>query len=68
MGKSGIPRVYEPGEDTVHIAPPPRADQVTLCGLTDWIGVEPGVKTDKPLTCRACRDIIQFCQSLPRLV
>lgn len=49
-----LPRVYEPDEKQVHYVPPDGLDQVTMCGLTDWIGATQGWETSEPLTCRSC--------------
>ena len=56
-------RVYEPDEDLVHIADSGFLDQVTLCGLTDWLGRTPGEPTDKPITCKHCLEIVRVVRS-----
>ena len=59
MGKPALQRVMEVEEKLVHFGSPGTADQVTLCGLTDWIGATKGVPTTKPVTCRACKNLVR---------
>lgn len=54
-------KIYDPNK--VHIASIGFLDQVTLCGQTDWIGMEPGVKTDKPIDCAHCLEIVNIVRS-----
>ena len=62
--KRPLPTIYDPNEGMQHIAAPPYADQVTLCGETDWIGREQG-KEDRPgpVDCNLCKWIFDFCNS-----
>lgn len=55
-----LPRVTEPDEGLVHFQPVPWTDQVTLCGLSDWIGITMGKPTTKPVTCRMCQGIQRY--------
>lgn len=64
-----IPLIYEPDEYMTHVRPPPGMDQVTLCGLTDFIGATPETDAgNRELNCWACKQIMKYCQSLPKLV
>jgi hypothetical protein len=50
-----LPKITEPDYgDMVHYAPPPGADQVTLCGKTDWIGETAGRPVTRRVTCNLC--------------
>lgn len=51
-------KVFEPDENKVHYGPPDGMDQVTLCGLSDFIGTSKGVETDAEVDCWACRQIV----------
>jgi len=55
--KKPLPRVTEPDENKVHYASPSGLDQVTLCGLTDWIGHTVGEDTTEPVNCYPCKNI-----------
>ncbi len=61
--KRPLPTIYDPNEDVNHIAAPPLADQVTLCGETDWIGRKQGIIKTGPITCNLCKWIFNFCNS-----
>ncbi len=61
--KHPLPTIYDPNEDIKHIAAPPYADQVTLCGETDWIGKKKGITKAGPITCNLCKWIFDFCNS-----
>lgn len=54
------PRVYEPDEKITHYASPVGLDQVTICGITDWMGKARGKPTKRALTCFACTRIAAF--------
>lgn len=56
--KYNLEKVTEPDEGMVHFSPPPGLDQVTLCGLTDWIDITMGEETDKPVNCNMCKRIV----------
>ena len=58
--KPFLEKIYEPDENKVHYMPPPGLDQVTLCGLTDWIGNTKGYITTKPLTCFQCKRLVDW--------
>jgi len=63
------PNVYEPAEDKVHAPPHPTADSVTLCGLTDTIGLpeeQQTEDTDEPIDCLECRSIVDWAAKLRR--
>ncbi len=62
LRKPKLPLICEPDEGYIHYAPPVGMDQVTLCGITDWIHakkkgypVESGV-----MNCNACKWIVDF--------
>ena len=56
--KDNLLKVIEPDEGEVHFAPPFGLDQVTLCGITDWLDVTPGEYTEKPVTCIHCKRLV----------
>ena len=58
MAKYELDKVTEPDENLVHFCAPPGMDQVTLCGLTDWIGTTKGDRTEEDVTCNSCRTIV----------
>lgn len=58
--KKPMPRITEPDEGLIHYAGPPGADQVTLCGRTDWIGVTAGKETDEPINCQSCENFVMY--------
>lgn len=60
--KKPLPKITEPDEKKVHYSAPWGLDQVTLCGLSDFLGATQGVETDLPVTCFACKMIAGFCQ------
>lgn len=68
--KPAFAMVRELETKMVHIKPPPMLDQVTLCGMTDWLGTDhkgrprggEDVKRG-PVTCQGCRWIANFCQA-----
>lgn len=59
MAKKPLPRITEPDKGLVHFEPPLGADAVTLCGLTDFIGVTSGEPTNEPVNCNLCRWIVE---------
>lgn len=62
MAKPKMPRVTEPDENLVHYQPDDLSGNVTLCGLTDFIGHDnAGEETTKPVTCSACKSIKAWC-------
>lgn len=62
MAKPKMPRVTEPDANLVHYQPDNLSGNVTLCGLTDFIGHgKAGEETDKPVSCRACSSIKAWC-------
>lgn len=56
-------RIYEPDEGIVHIAETGCLDQVTLCGITDWLGCKKGVPTDADVTCKHCLELVRIVRS-----
>jgi hypothetical protein len=57
-------KIFEPDEGITHYAPPFGLDQVTLCGVTDWLGGRtPGVATDKPVNCHSCLQIVKHVKA-----
>lgn len=67
MVKSSFERVKELDNGMVHLNGPPGMDQMTLCGITDWIRTKGGEPTTAPLTCQPCRWIANYCQSCRKL-
>lgn len=62
--KSKAAHIYEPDEAITHYGPPPGLDQVTLCGVPDWLGGRtPGEVTQRPVDCFGCQQIVKFVQS-----
>jgi hypothetical protein len=63
--KRPLQRVYDPQENTTHIQSAPGADAVTLCGQTDWLGNKgkPDYDTKRPVNCKPCKDIFDYCNS-----
>lgn len=59
--KPKMPRITEPSENEVHYEPDAFSGNVTLCGRTDFIGVERGEYTDDPVTCAACISVFNWC-------
>ncbi|WP_342051284.1 MULTISPECIES: hypothetical protein [unclassified Cupriavidus] len=59
--KPKIGRVTEPGEGEVHGEPDALSGNVTLCGLSDFIGAKVGESTNVPVTCAACISIFEWC-------
>lgn len=55
--------ITEPGEQEVHYVADPLSGNVTLCGLTDFIGVEPGQYTGMRVTCKVCVSIFKWCNT-----
>jgi hypothetical protein len=56
-----LPRVTEPDENLVHFCAPFGMDQITLCGLTDWLqSKKRGRPTRAPVTCQPCRWIVDY--------
>ena len=54
-------KVYEPDEDVTHYAAPSGLDQVTLCGVPDWLGGRtPGEETNRIVNCFACQQIVNM--------
>jgi hypothetical protein len=59
--KPQIPRVYEPDAEAVHYKADDLSGNVTLCGLTDFLGArERGADTDDPVTCDLCKAIVRY--------
>jgi hypothetical protein len=59
--KPALTRITEPDEGLVHYQAPPGMDQVTLCGLTDFIHAKRrGAATWKSVTCQPCRCIVNY--------
>ncbi len=59
--KPNLEKITEPDEGLVHYCPPFGFDQVTLCGLTDFIcAEESGEPTDKPVNCKMCKGIVAY--------
>lgn len=56
-------RIYEPDEGKTHYGPPLGLDQVTLCGVPDWIGRKRGETTDRPVDCFSCMQIVKYVKS-----
>jgi hypothetical protein len=57
-------RIYEPDEGITHYGPPSGLDQVTLCGVPDWLGGRtPGVRTDRPANCVTCMHIVKYVKA-----
>jgi hypothetical protein len=56
-------KVFEPDANKVHYSPPLALDQVTLCGLNDFIGVSKGVETTEPVNCWHCRQIVEYVKN-----
>lgn len=68
--KKSFRRIFEPDENLVHAEAPAGLDQVTLCGITDWLQAKGrGYATKKPIDCWHCLQIIRYCQGhqKPRL-
>lgn len=57
-----IGRLLEPETSLVHYESPPGMDCVTLCQISDWLGVARGEPTAAPVTCQPCRWIMDFCR------
>lgn len=57
-----VKKIYEPDEGITHYDSPLGLDQVTLCGVPDWIGRGRGVVTEKPVSCNSCLALVQFVQ------
>jgi hypothetical protein len=68
MAKRPIPRVKD-NEGTVHYIADDLSGNVSLCGITDWLGqgldqsrdIEHDTK--HPLTCNACKSVFTFCNT-----
>jgi hypothetical protein len=59
--KPKLPKITEPDEDTVHYAADDLSGNVTLCGLTDFLGAEEiGQETNEPVTCSLCKEIVRY--------
>lgn len=67
MAKISFGRVREMETGLVHVDGAPGHDQVTLCGITDWLGCDPGKPTTAAVTCNPCRQIVDYCQGRRRL-
>lgn len=66
--KPSLPKIKEMENGMIHLEPPPGADQVTLCGLTDWLGGEKGkIGITAAVTCNPCRAIADYCQAHRRM-
>jgi hypothetical protein len=54
-------RITEPDENLVHFVAPPHMGNVTLCGLTDFIGhKKKGGPTRKAVNCVPCKAIVRY--------
>lgn len=64
MARSKFPLICEPDEGYIHYAPPPGMDQVTLCGITDWIHakVKGHPVSSGKVNCNPCKWIVAWCQ------
>lgn len=61
MSGRAPPRITEPDEDLVHYAAPGITGNVTLCGLTDFIGHRKrGKATSAAATCLPCKGIVEY--------
>lgn len=67
MAKPSFERVKELDNGMVHIRARAGMDQMTLCGITDWLGTKGAEPTTGPLTCQPCRWIAEYCQSCRKL-
>jgi hypothetical protein len=57
-------RIYEPDEATTHYGPPFGLDQVTLCGVPDWLGGRtPGEPTNRIVNCLSCLQIVKHVKA-----
>lgn len=57
-------RIYEPDEGKTHYGPPPGLDQVTLCGVPDWLGGRThGEDTRRQVNCFSCQQIVKFVKA-----
>jgi hypothetical protein len=66
--KPSFPKIKEMKNGMIHLEPPRGADQVTLCGITDWLGDEPGkIGIASAVTCNSCRAIAEYCQAHRRM-
>lgn len=65
--KPSFRRIRENDGGLVHLDPPINLDQVTLCGITDWIGTLGCEEVTAPVTCIPCRSIADYCQSHRRM-
>jgi len=61
--KPKMPCITEPDEDLVHYESESLMGNVTLCGITDFLGSTSGEYTDESVTCSACQAIFKFCNS-----
>lgn len=61
--KPDMPRITEPSEGVVHYEGAPLIGNVTLCGLTNFIGVQSGKRTQEPVTCSACKSVFDWCNT-----
>jgi len=59
--KPQMNRIIEPSTGKVHYEPDALSGNVTLCGITDFIGVAPGEPTEAPVTCAACVSVFKWC-------
>jgi hypothetical protein len=56
-------KVYDPEHDETHYVANSFSGNVTLCGQTDWLAQkEPGLPTDAPVDCKACKSIVDYVQ------
>lgn len=66
--KPSFPKIKEIENGMVHLEPPRQLDQVTLCGITDWIGRENGkIGITAAVTCNHCRLVADYCQAHRRM-
>jgi hypothetical protein len=61
MANPPLPKITEPDENIVHYTAPNITGNVTLCGLTDFIGhKKPGKATKAAVTCHPCQAIVKY--------
>lgn len=61
--KRQLPKITEPDAGEVHYGADNLSGNVTLCGLTDFLGGQQGTDTDDPVTCGLCKHIVDYIHS-----
>ena len=61
--KHSLDKIIDPDLGKVHFRAPYGLDQVTMCGITDWLEGPDGVETDEPVTCWACKRMVGHIHS-----